>query len=144
MIPKKPEPAITFPVDLPKRCIKDLFITAMESGYSPWVRRVDLKHLDLSTVTAFEQSKRNNPRLVWWGHDALWEGTSQVIAIHDGYADDAEPKEYLINYQRFVDGFAALAKHGPRSLAMFLADDQDGPSADAWLQCVVFGEIRYE
>ena len=49
-----------------------------------------------------------------------------------------EKFEVKIARKRLGDLFIT-AKGGVFSLAEFLADNEDGPAADAWLQCVVFG-----
>jgi len=137
-----------FEVETTRKRLGDLFITTMESGYSPWVHKsvlVSLEFADPKAVIAHQNSTTISPDLVWWGHDTMYEGEFTIELVYDREEDEegAAQGQRRLNPADFIRGLAVLAKESPYKLGEFLHDNEDGPCADCWLQCVVFGKVIY-
>lgn len=138
----------SFSIEVARKRLGDLFTTAMESGYTPWVHEAKLVELDLPGLAATEASRKANPDLVFWGHDAMFDHHFVIELRYDRVEDDEGAGRGTIHVRPadLVRGLADLAKPGtgsPYQLGQFLADNEDGPCADCWLQCVVFGKLVY-
>ena len=141
-----------FEVEVTRKRIGDLFTTCMESGYTPWVRGAEIaRGTSFEAHAAYETGNRTHHAeggkgLVWWGHEGVWESEGLTVELrYDREEDDegAGRGKVHLRMADFLRGLSVMAKEAPSSLGMILNDDMDGPSADAWLQCAVFGRLVY-
>ena len=54
-----------------------------------------------------------------------------------------DQQQTLVNPESMQRGLSLLAERYPRHFAAFLTERDDAPTADVWLQLVVFGEVIY-
>lgn len=151
-----------FEVEIERKLIGDLFVTCMESGYSPWVHGAWLIDIDPDlqaaigkTILAGYQKEEEaghfvnkvDGTVVWYGQDSLWELTKDLTIElkYDREEDDegAGRGKVHVRMADLLKGLSAMAQTGAYSLGMILNEDMDGPSADSWLQHVVFGKAVY-
>jgi hypothetical protein len=131
-------------ITIPRRRIADVLCNALEgeaygSGY--WAQ-TDLYEFDNATV---EQDPKHESWLMVDGEGyppyaalPLLGGTVTVINIEDG--DDEKFKPSPLNEESIKRGLSVLAiKH----LNDILEENDDGDTADNFLQCCLFGEVIY-
>jgi hypothetical protein len=142
-----------FEVEITRERIGDLFTTCMESGYTPWVLGASIAPGTSSEARRVyaegnaARRKDDKEDLVWWGHEGVWESDALTIELHYDREEDDELTgrgKIHLRMADLVKGLSAMAGNdGAHSLGMILNDDMDGPSADCWLQHVVFGKLVY-
>jgi hypothetical protein len=144
-----------FEIEVTRKLLGDLFTTCMESAYSEWVHDASIAKSEENNVSQATYVASNvaykvdhdGQGLVWWGHEKVWECPELVIELKYDLEKDPEGSGRGLIHLRVSDLLRGLsaraAKDGAHSLGMILNDDMDGPSADCWLQHVVFGKLVY-
>lgn len=72
----------------------------------------------------------------------LSKGGALIISDRSGEADDPG-KTYRLDVEAIQKGLDTLQKKYPKVFALLVAEDLDGPTADVFLQCCVFGDAVY-
>jgi len=107
--------------------IAHMFIGAFEGGSSNW-------------LVSAEQSagdKPSNPNLVWWGSQNIYNERLEITVI------DYEKTVRVIKWKDIQRGLNTMAEIQPLAFSQLISENDDMYTADAFLQCIVFGEVVY-
>lgn len=115
---------------IPARMIADLFVTAIEGGSNYWINHIVHKGW-----------KKEESQTKWWYDDTTYVGTDRLHLIVEA-EDDLEQHE-VKGREAVEKGLAILAAKYPHHMKDIIDDNHDAATADAFFQCVVFGEIVY-
>ena len=125
-------------LDIPAARIANMMTSAIESG-------------DPVTTAArggwcvsIETKSRKPINGKWWWADAgFFEGgfNFEVVELDDEIT--GHETRHHITSKDVAQGLTIMAQKFPHIFALILNDDTDGPCADIFLQCVVFGEEKY-
>jgi hypothetical protein len=118
--------------------ICNAFVGAFEGGSNYWLHSAELKFAD----------KKPDPelKLVWYGHDSLYEGD---FTFEVGYDDPDEDEgegngKKLLSYPRDVTkGLELMAEKSPNHFADLLNENDDAITHDVLMQYIVLGDIVY-
>lgn len=123
--------AYTVCADLKPQDIADLVTTAFEGGVNYWLPRADLVH---RTGQQAEEP--------WYADPTLYEGEFQMRLVEDcGEGDD--PEVHFLTQAGIQFGLSVMATKYRKFLADILTENYDAETADVFLQCCLFQEIRY-
>lgn len=103
-----------------RQTVEDMLITAFEGGSNYWIANV-------SRVMVVEGESI---------YDAAFNH-GLVIELAD------DPLKVLLNRASMKHGLQVLFDCYPKHRENILSDNADADTADAWLQCCLFSEIRY-
>lgn len=100
---------------------------------------VEITHeqLDNLMTTVFESSA-----IVYWCPDGE-RREPQWTSVLVECGDDGKRKRHKLSMQKLLDGIAVCARKCPNQFAAFLADRGDMHTADAIIQCALFGDVVY-
>ena len=117
--------------------INDLIISAIEGGINYWCRRIKLFDAD-------------NDRVGWaYVVKKGIVGNTKIVFIEDDGQDGAEHTLDLLSrkFYNFPDelqsGLRAMATKYPWHFAHFIGENDDAETADVFIQCCLFGGLRY-
>ena len=118
--------------------IKDLLHDACYGGSNYWAK--------FTLSTAYRNSITNDDRC----NKDFYTGKSFRAAWainHPKYCmlvkELEENKTYMIDLDKMLSGLEIMCKKYPRHKEDFLNDNEDAATADAFIQCTIFGEIIY-
>lgn len=121
-------------ISIPAKRIADIMTTAIESGYSTyWCAGVFIKGTWARKTTSTQW---------WYASPEVFDG-SFTIEVHERDENSGKITKHLLNADDVAKGFAIWARKAGSAFGEFLADNEDGPCADTWLQCIALGEVRY-
>lgn len=118
---------------LDKRRVADLLCEALDAGAGCWCRMAD-------TI-----APPRDKLVVHLGeHYAhvdypLSEGGALVLTVR---LEEPSP-EYRLDWEAIQKGLAVMASKYPRPFGDWLAEKDDAETGDVFLQCCLFGEVRY-
>lgn len=128
--PTEPSIVVSLAFDIPLEKIHDLLKEALEGGSRYWCE-VD----SLVKPTALWTDKPSTKKL-----DYPLSPDGAIIIVP---SDEEEPKKYRLDLNTIKSGLAIMAQKHPRCFSDFLTNDYDPSTADAFLQCCLFGELVY-
>lgn len=70
----------------------------------------------------------------------LPKAEGKIVKIVD---HEDEPMAYLLNLEKIKKGLTVMAKKEPSHFADFLQENADMITGDVFLQCCLFGEVKY-
>jgi hypothetical protein len=128
-------------VSIRETMIRDLLVTAFEGGSNYWIDEVGRPEFTKEMMEASkkldeEDGFENGPL-----YNSLLVGGTLYIDFGD--EGDGERRRLTINMDHAKSGLEILSRKYPHHFADILADNHDAGTADAWLQCVCFGELIY-
>jgi len=77
-----------------------------------------------------------------WTNDCYWDPHTCTGYVVD-YLDENEP-EIELNMEKLEDGLIAMQKTNPYAFGRVISGNSDGVDGDTLLQCMAFGERKYE
>lgn len=120
--------------------LADLLCSALEGGSNYWYR----------IERAIEGKGDVDP---WQGDSIKTSGayvsafsTDGALIIQDTTAEEyegEEPHPYRLGRTAMMHGLRVMAEKHPRHFADFLTENDDATTGDVFLQCCLFGEVRY-
>lgn len=127
---------------IPEKRVADLLCSAFEGGSAYWcqMERCILGKGD------------GNP---WGDGDEIIRlpdsyraafSTDGAVLLHDTEADEEDglsPNPYRLDREAMCRGLKVMAEKYPKHFADFINEDDDATTGDVFLQCALFGEIRY-
>lgn len=128
----------------PKR-IADLMVTAIEGNHMTraWCAGMRLS----GSMKGQEDTFAEQP---WYSDPALYTGkfTLEIYEIEDeSLAADIDTKQNVKAHKcsqiQFANGFQIMAQQYGRHFGAFQGENEDGETADVFLQCVALGEVVY-
>jgi hypothetical protein len=146
---------VKFETNINDITIQDLLIMAMEGGSNYWVDRVEAVYVNkiLRTVESIEEMRKyvqegtgysdkidydvTYPLYSWL---PLMSGGSDVFVY--GMEEGETKREYLTR-EKIGKGLQTMADKYPEHFSAILTEEEDGETADVFLQCCLFGEIVY-
>ena len=105
------------------RRLQDLLISGFEGGVGYWCR--------ISSVSP--------PHLAGVSYSKIPFFPSGMLLLRD----TIEGKDLSLNREALQAGLALMCLKYPRHFARFVTEDEDAETGDVFIQCCVFGEIRY-
>lgn len=121
-------------VPIPTQNISDLFINGIELSIGYWCREVRIVRADGTRVAGLGRLPS----------DIL--GHCKITFVEDD-EDESEHVLDLTTWDEHSAGYAAieqgLQKMPAQHLASILSGDDDAITADVFIQCCLFGEVRY-
>lgn len=118
---------------LPNQTLEDLFITAMESGFSNWC------FMPMSTwqqlKSTYKTDLRNAPS------EYVWDG---VVSGETAKFKDTESSDtWELTLDKIVQGTELFATEEPEHYANAVSGNFDAETADVWFQFCLLGEIVF-
>lgn len=125
--------------------IYDLMITANEYAGTYWAHVAETNlpaGVDFSSWDLPDYHFRDNGTHRWPEHVAALVGGSVTYAVID---DDGEigSERYVLDADAIARGFALMAAEYSRHFGDFLAGNEDAVTGDVFLQCCLFGQVKY-
>lgn len=130
--------------------IANMMISAIESGdpvttaaRGGWCSGINVSE-ELEHEFAFYERPQSKSKYPWYANPKFYESSKAVIEIIE--VDDettGHETTHKITPADMQRGIALMAKVCPEHFAYIVNDDTDAPCADSFLQCTVFGELKY-
>lgn len=109
--------------------MQDLLCTAFEGCSYNWIDKIEC-HSD-------KNYKGEKPEYVYY-IPLLTKGHILIHIIEDDF------KPFKLTTKALKKGLDIFAEKYPKAFAEFINENEDGETADIFLQCCCFGEIVYE
>lgn len=77
----------------------------------------------------------------WYVCQKLYERPDLVLTVLE--KTERRLVTHFVTLESFRRGLVAMARVSPRHFGMVVAGEIDGPTADVFLQCAVFGKLKY-
>ena len=124
-------------LDIPEQKIASLLCTAFEGGVGYWAR-----------IKRYITPENPYPYLEGSGGiDKNVVGYADFPLHADGavYLEDIEDnnKLYKLNLKSIRKGIAVMIKDYPTHFGDFMADNADAITGDVFVQCCIFGDVKY-
>lgn len=103
--------------------IADLFVTAYEGGSNHWIDRIEPR---FTSHSQYSEASSYHP----------------LMKPYIIFADD-DDTPYSVSWNKIQAGLQTMQRDYPRHWADIVDENMDADTADAFLQCVCFGEIIY-
>lgn len=116
----------TTTIEFNHETVSDLVVTAFEGGSNYWIGKVRL----------LEGKFEERP---WYGDASLYRHNFRIEVRPD--EDDPEP--LYLTPETARRGFEVLRDKFPWHFGNVIHENADADTADAWLQCALFGDIVY-
>jgi hypothetical protein len=132
----------TMEVEVPLQRLQDVWINALDSGsISYWCASVGVTAKGTDTVESLALDEQNDLQeryIAPFRHDGK-------VGIELQEPDDIPggPKTYIFDLRAMRHALTVMSKHYPRHLADILSGNDDANTADAFVQCAIFGELVY-
>jgi hypothetical protein len=119
--------------------VKTLLCDALEGGSNYWISKVTPSLADGVSLREFgEGGSRQGP--VYWH----W---CQLVPLADGCAlsitDAIDWGTHILDRTSIARGLESMSVDYQRHWRDFLNENSDGITGDVFLQCALFGEVRY-
>lgn len=118
-------------VEVSKKRLSDLVCTAFEGGVGYWC--CIEKYVEPKEITFRSDDERIYRHIDY----PLNPGGGMIVSVVESEL------LYDVNEPVLVKGLETMALKYPRHFADFLNENEDGNTADVFLQCALFGEITY-
>lgn len=128
---------VTFKVttEVQSKVIANMMVTCIETNACSWLENVQLD----STPVGREEFDFN-----WYATAKLYEKNFQfTVTCENHEGDDPEYLTVEVTPEKMQAGLNVLVEKYPHHIADMLAENDDAETADAFLQCVVYGDIIY-
>ena len=125
----------TWPVQLeiPISVFKNLIVTVCESrAITYWCNKV-------RPVSRFAPSVDHSTP--WYCDEAFWKSDFQMAFFE--FDDDGKKTKHHLGKNGMCRGLDILAAKYPHHFGDIMSGNDDMHTADAWLQCCLFNEIKY-
>lgn len=120
---------LTVGVHFPVKKVDDLLCSAIEgSGAAYWA--------EISGQVHSATVKKYIPKSAY-----LYPMHGGALFVKDIEADRG--KTYELNRESVMTGLQAMAQNEPQHFADFMTGDDDMTTADVFLQCALFGKVKY-
>lgn len=124
---------VTTVVNISYETIADLLCSAFEGGSNYWYTIADI-------IEPLDCHKFKDSYDEYFPHMHAPLSSSGKILI---YAEGDQSKTYILNLNSLKRGLKILAKKYPHHFNKVAAESGDADTADAFLQCCLFGDIIY-
>lgn len=133
--------------NIPLTRISDMLCSAFDPGYGSSYYWAELRTKVAPTAWEYEDELR--PEEGHWLHEyplspdgALILSVKSEKRTEEARAEE-EAKRYTLDLEAIKKGMQVFADKNPRHYANFMAEQDDGETADVFVQCCIFGEIIY-
>lgn len=123
--------------------VANAWIGAFESGYSPWLVKVN-PGADPISVTLQNAAKGKGEN--WYADGDYWASSGQMYVDHDdpNTGDDGDGSmQTLVTKESIVAGLQKMAEKSPSHFANMISGNDDAETHDVFAQYVILGEIIY-
>lgn len=134
---------VTVPISIKLENLSSMLCTAIETGaVTYWCSRVEIaqkptKAVYRSSFAPQENAEDTELRL----YDIPFNGGALTFYVFD--EDDGTITRHRLGMRKMLKGLEIMATEAPRFFAYLLNGEDDSDSADAFLQCALFGKIIY-
>lgn len=128
---------LSIPVPVKLENISSMLCTAIEtSAIMYWCNRVEIAAKP--TKKAYKSSFTDD-------HDAMFDipMNGGALFFYEYDEDDGSITKHRLGMQKIQKGLAIMAVETPHLFSYLLKGEDDSDSADAFLQCCLFGKIIY-
>src|SRR5260370_789930 len=125
-------------VEISTKRIADLMVSAIEGNHMTraWCAGVSLERRGSKTGDAAVAAMETGNEDPWYANQNLYDGSGFAIDISEQDEETGRVTSHLVTPADFVAGFTLMAtKHG-RHFGDFMGENEDGITADVFLQCV--------
>ncbi len=126
--------------DITAQQICDLVVTAFEGGSNYWIEAADLAYPTRSDEVWQKRAKLESP---WYASRDLYELPRWTIRITVSEEDEPAERFRELTRERVTIGLNILGTEYHDHLLEILEDNADADTADAFLQCALFGGIVF-
>lgn len=123
----------SYSVDVPAQRVADLLTTAIEGGWSPWLRVV--RPLDGLPIGHHWYSSGDSLQIDGWGFTASYDGPG------DEEGSGASVKTVVAS--DLSRALSLMAEKEPSQLAAFMSEDEDAVTGDVFMQLLLMGDVVY-
>ena len=137
---------ISAKIEITDEQIRCLLNAAFEQASNYWYVELDKgqpsRHITLAACDHVLESVKKEWEKYWW---AYLPTTGGSVTLVDNYSSvDGCLFKYTIDARAIERGAQTLSEKCPNQFAnAFLLDNADAMTADAFLQCCCFGDVRY-
>jgi hypothetical protein len=124
---------VTINYEFPKQRLSDLLITAFEGGVGYWCQIVDYKE-----PTVLNSFNDTDGTIYRYGDFPLSEDGGVVLQE----TDDTEIT-FTLNKEALLKGLQMMSQKYPKHFSDWLNDNEDAETGDVFVQCCMFGEVKY-
>ena len=133
--------------DIPYNRIANLLIDSLEASSLYWAS-IDKKEKpsQVKFVEVIGQDDPENKARVLDGALYLSEyvlNKDGALIIRDNETDNDRLRFHKLDLEKVKKGLKCFAKYQPKHFADFISENEDGTTADVFLQCCLFGEVLY-
>jgi hypothetical protein len=119
-------------LDIPSQLIADLVTANIETPHGDWFK----------AFKKFSQAATPDEDNLWYGDPKNYiEGGRFALLVHAH--DKNGPQSHHLDLRGMKKGFEILAEKNLYTLFSILTGDWDSFSADAWMQCCLYGDIIF-
>ena len=130
-------------INIPSQRIADLMTTAIECANDTWCKAVLLMEpVRGSSYPEYTDSMGHKSKL-WYCDPALYDNGFVLHIIETVEGDGEEDVIHIKNKDDVVKALVALANKHPNDFGDFMTENEDGITADLFLQYLTFGEVVY-
>ena len=132
-------------IEISPQRIADLMVSAIEGNHMTraWCAGVSLERLGSKTGDAAVAAMETGNEDPWYANPNLYDGSGFAIDIGEQDEETGKVTSHLVTPAGFVAGLTLMAtKHG-RHFGAFMSENEDGITADVFLQCVALGDVVY-
>jgi len=115
---------INIKYDIPLSRIQDLLITALEGGSNHWVKDIQLEYY-YTESQKFPAYDIDHPKY--------------KVILTDSHTGE----EHTMTLGRYKVGLGDMSIKYPWHAKDFVHENEDAVTGDVFLQCAVFGEVKY-
>ena len=122
-------------LEINKGRIADLLCCAFEGGSNYW---------------AWGQNIYDAPDILWqelagWDFNVVYPHCHYALFAGGKYGvrDAEEDINYTLDLDKIKSGLKIMAEKYPRHFGNWLSEDDDAITGDVFLQCCLFGEVKY-
>lgn len=131
--------------DIPYNSIANLLIDSLESSSLYWASIDKKEKPSQIKFREFEDDVENSVRInegkLYISEYVL--NKDGALIIRDNETDNDRLRFHKLDLEKVKKGLECFAKYQPKHFADFLSENEDGTTADVFLQCCLFGEVLY-
>jgi hypothetical protein len=138
--------SISVTSDIKLSRVAGLLCSAFEGGSNYWYRIEDFKE-PANPVSHFEDGDNTVYRHI--DYPLCPDGAVIVADLLDRIEDEenedgtAKYRTYVLDFEAVQRGLSLMPTKAAYQWGRFLSEDDDADTGDAFLQCCLFGEVRY-
>jgi hypothetical protein len=137
---------ITTTVPVSKDAVQGLLVGVFEYGYSSWLRKI-IRHNFAPGLTYQDFQEDGKMQGEDYFHPSqiipVTDGCSSIWLVDDPDSDTEGAKQVVVDPDTLRKALQVMAEKYPRHFHDLMEENDDAGTADAFGQCVAYGEIIF-